>query len=726
MRLAQPMGQNHPSALPSHPRRAHFQRQRSASLLPMAEAWRVSSREPRLGPHLLGMRRKGPRSPDLPSRRESIRPSPPTTQRSGVEPWRGLTLSTDTPISRVASKQASRGVSQPSPIHTLPLITPPLMYMPKPLKKLLIMNSPKTVSSGRSQQMSLRPSLDLFRPLPYPLSRNQVNPVNIGSYRTYRIPSIPYPPSALSIRESTQTSSLAHTEPSRPYANTSEVCPPDRRQQFETWLKLIERSLPTTHSGRAWWYAYQERTLSRWTQHFALVSDHRREYTVTSLTLEQIFSEPPALDHCQNGWMIIYFSALGENSWKNTIRDIRNGLRELHAVAGRSLNAAENGLRAKHCPTGDQKNSTKTVPSRLKTFQLYPPGQTRIVNSRVAWTTSIISLHPWESFGRYRKTNPSVQNPSLQVSCGISPSSRSHSHREREPSTSMPSKRGRHAVPTRYRKYKKLYGKLLHAALIIPAGRAYLMSLEQMLGIFNDRPFLPRTPPKGTTSDLNWWKRTLSSQHLARTIPGLCTVHEFFAYSDASSGHGIGIVINGRWRAWDLLPGWQSEGRDIGWAESVGFELLVLTILDSCPPGIHFKVYGDNRGVVEGWWTGRSRSRTCNEIFKQIHNATSNHKCTVLTRYVPSKGNPADGPSRGIYPPSRQMLPPVPIPTELRPFIANISSSTADTRSKHPRPPGKQVPPMVEKYDREEFQRRAWLNREFERRGEELNEASKE
>jgi hypothetical protein len=33
---------------------------------------------------------------------------------------------------------------------------------------------------------------------------------------------------------------------------------------------------------------------------------------------------------------------------------------------------------------------------------------------------------------------------------------------------------------------------------------------------------------------------------------------------------------------------------------------------------------------------------------------------------------------------------------------------------------------MVEKYDREEFQRRAWLNREFERRGEELNEASKE
>jgi hypothetical protein len=192
---------------------------------------------------------------------------------------------------------------------------------------------------------------------------------------------------------------------------------------------------------------------------------------------------------------------------------------------------------------------------------------------------------------------------------------------------------------------QKLYGKLLHTALIIPAGRAYLTNLEQLMGIFQERPFLPHTPPCKTAKDLDWWKTTLSSQNLTCTIPGCCFAYDFHAYSDASSGHGIGIYINRRWRAWELLPGWKREDQGIGWAESVGFELLVHTILSSCTPGIYFKVFGDNRGVVEGWWTGHSRNKACNEVFKRVHHATSDAKCTVLTRYVPSKDNPADGPS---------------------------------------------------------------------------------
>jgi hypothetical protein len=273
---------------------------------------------------------------------------------------------------------------------------------------------------------------------------------------------------------------------------------------------------------------------------------------------------------------------------------------------------------------------------------------------------------------------------------------------------------------------QKLYGKLLHATLVVPSGRAYLTSLESMLGIFKDRPFLPRTPPISTQKDLEWWKETLSAPHPSRTIPGFCIVHEFHAYSDASSGHGIGIVINERWRAWNLLPGWKGNGRDIGWAESVGFELLVLSIIRACPPGIYFKVYGDNRGVVEGWWTGRSRSKACNEVFKRIHLAANEAKCTILTRYVPSKDNPADGPSRGIYPPTCQMLPPVPIPHELRTFIADVPSSGTNPKAQCPKPAHQQVHPMVKEHLPEELQRRAFLNRELERRGEELFETSKD
>jgi hypothetical protein len=42
---------------------------------------------------------------------------------------------------------------------------------------------------------------------------------------------------------------------------------------------------------------------------------------------------------------------------------------------------------------------------------------------------------------------------------------------------------------------QKLYGKLLHACSVIPAGRAYLTTLERFMANFNNSPFMPHTPP---------------------------------------------------------------------------------------------------------------------------------------------------------------------------------------------------------------------------------------
>ena len=153
---------------------------------------------------------------------------------------------------------------------------------------------------------------------------------------------------------------------------------------------------------------------------------------------------------------------------------------------------------------------------------------------------------------------------------------------------------------------QKLYGKLLHTCLIIPEGRAYLTKLESMLGIFHDTPDKPRHPPRHTDYDLLWWLRTLSKPFLTREIPGSQEVTDVQAYSDTSSSVGIGIVVRDRWRAWSLTPGWKADGRDITWAEAVGMELLIRSILRDAPPGARFKIFGDNRGVVEGWWSGRS------------------------------------------------------------------------------------------------------------------------
>lgn len=220
---------------------------------------------------------------------------------------------------------------------------------------------------------------------------------------------------------------------------------------------------------------------------------------------------------------------------------------------------------------------------------------------------------------------------------------------------------------------QQLYGRLLHACLIVTTGRAYLTGLEAMLGLCNNRPFVPHSPIRGIADDLSWWSSKLRQSSVSRSIPAPVDLIDPNAFSDASSGIGIAIIIDDKWRAWRLIPGWQTlDGkRDIGWAEAVGFELLIRTITRFIGTSGHIKVYGDNKGVVEGWWNNRSRNKSINGVFRRIHSFLENFDDTfsIHTTYVPSKFNPADGPSRGIYPSVKLLLPEIQLPSDLDRFI---------------------------------------------------------
>ena len=263
---------------------------------------------------------------------------------------------------------------------------------------------------------------------------------------------------------------------------------------------------------------------------------------------------------------------------------------------------------------------------------------------------------------------------------------------------------------------QKLYGKLLHASLVVTAGRAYLTNLEAMLSGFNNSPFVPHTPPRDTSSDLKWWAQRLQCPTLSRNVPGPVPLTDLDAFSDASSGFGIGITIGEKWRAWRLLPGWKSDGRDIGWAEAVGFELLSLFVLSSGGGSSHFKVYGDNKGVVEGWWKGRSRNKQTNIIFRHIHAVLHTWQCTIHTRYVPSQDNPADNPSRGVYPPLTRLLPYIPVPPELRAFVTDFDSELPSPHLDQHLPSPTLPKPCRALSDN----KRASINAELDRRGEEF------
>jgi hypothetical protein len=230
---------------------------------------------------------------------------------------------------------------------------------------------------------------------------------------------------------------------------------------------------------------------------------------------------------------------------------------------------------------------------------------------------------------------------------------------------------------------QKLYGKLLHTCLVIPTGRAYLTELEGMLGIFHNSPFLPRHSPKGLRADLEWWISRLKQPRISRAIPYPVPLYDTQAFSDASSEIGIAITVGDRWRAWRLIPGWQTLNgqRNIGWAEAIAFECLVRHLLGIKGERRHFITHGDNQGVVEGWRNRRSRNKEVNNVFKRMHDCVTNGTVghTFHTSYVRSESNPADAPSRGIYPPTSLLLPPIQLPAELDCFIVDSESPFTPT-----------------------------------------------
>lgn len=200
-----------------------------------------------------------------------------------------------------------------------------------------------------------------------------------------------------------------------------------------------------------------------------------------------------------------------------------------------------------------------------------------------------------------------------------------------------------------------------------------------MLSVCSAKPFLPHRPDKTINGDLDWWKHAIESKLPKLPIFPPPTFIDLHAFSDASSSIGIAVVVRERWRAWRLLPGWQTlrGQRDIAWAEAIGFELLITILANLLDHPSHILVYGDNTSVVESWWAGRHRNREINEVFKRIHSLVadpSNNIRGINTKFIPSGHNPADAPSRGIYGATHLLLPHVHIPQHLSELLVDFDS----------------------------------------------------
>ncbi|KAF7347710.1 putative reverse transcriptase domain protein [Mycena venus] len=227
-------------------------------------------------------------------------------------------------------------------------------------------------------------------------------------------------------------------------------------------------------------------------------------------------------------------------------------------------------------------------------------------------------------------------------------------------------------VTLRRKDVDNVAGTLNHCALVVPQGRSRLVSIYKYLASFRNasNDFVKFPIPITALQDVAWWKQELSAPIVTLQIREPPPLNADEIYVDASTSWGIGLVYRGRWLAWRFKAGWRLEGRNIGWGEMVAVELALRTILASSLSNVHLTLRSDNQGVIGALAAGRSYGVQENIILQHILHLFHKHKIWFTIRYIPSKENPADAPSRGILPHRSKMYPYQPrTPTHLKELL---------------------------------------------------------
>lgn len=224
---------------------------------------------------------------------------------------------------------------------------------------------------------------------------------------------------------------------------------------------------------------------------------------------------------------------------------------------------------------------------------------------------------------------------------------------------------------------ESLIGTLNHVTLVVPEGRSYMISLCKFRATFkNDqRPFARHTVSHTLHEDLTWWRNKLSQDYVGMDIIRPPEPLTTSIYVDASTSWGIGLILDGKWLAWEFKNGWRTDGREIGWGEMVAIELAVHTLVAGKVANAHVVIRSDNQGVIGALGAGRSKGSQQNLILRKIVWLMQEHGIWVSTRYVNTKENPADDPSRGVLLNRKDLVPhPPAIPHHLKAFVHNSVS----------------------------------------------------
>jgi hypothetical protein len=227
------------------------------------------------------------------------------------------------------------------------------------------------------------------------------------------------------------------------------------------------------------------------------------------------------------------------------------------------------------------------------------------------------------------------------------------------------------------REAQSLLGTLVHCSLAIPDGRSHLPALSRFAASFNtsSSPFVQKTPNSSVLSDIAWWHAQLSAEFTGSYLRRPPPPSPINFWVDASTDWGIGVVFNGEWDSWKFNTRWQSNGRNIGWAEFIAIEIGLIIAISNGHTDTHFVIRSDNQGVIYAIKGGKSRSPEQNIVLQRIMLLLSTYNIWISSLYVTSCTNLADLPSRGfsiVGLPCKHFN--ITLPSALKPFIVSAPS----------------------------------------------------
>jgi hypothetical protein len=197
---------------------------------------------------------------------------------------------------------------------------------------------------------------------------------------------------------------------------------------------------------------------------------------------------------------------------------------------------------------------------------------------------------------------------------------------------------------------KVTHSTLVHCALALPDARSHFVFLSRFVATLSSAAssftcWLPSLP---LLSDIAFWCKALHRLFcdllLCKPPPAVPT--EFWV--NTLTLFSIGIVFNSQWQAWQLAPGWNVDGRNIGWAKMLTIELGLWLALVCSFWDTHFLIRSDSIGIIGTLEAQRLRNLKQNRILQHIVVLMHANSLWVTLLYVTSATNLLDHPLRGL------------------------------------------------------------------------------